>query len=114
MADTIESNAFDPDQPATYERYSEVTPDGGKIVLVRYPEGYRLRFNGEVVWREGDEPTPRPTISVTIEGGARDQAVRELVRKSVNEALNDAKLAIRRGDVVMSMYEQCVGWARKS
>lgn len=26
--------------------------DGGRIVLVQYPEGFRLRNNGEVVWRE--------------------------------------------------------------
>lgn len=92
----MSSAPFDPDQPATYARHSEETPEGGKIVLVRYPEGYRLRFNGEVVWREDDK------------------AARDLVHKSVTEALNDAQLKTRRGDVVMAMYEQCVGRGRKA
>lgn len=26
--------------------------EGGRIVLVQYPEGFLLRNNGEVVWRE--------------------------------------------------------------
>lgn len=61
---------FDPDQPATYARYSGETPQGGKIVLVRYPEGYRLRLNGEVVWRESDiAATPHLTVNVTAEEG---------------------------------------------
>ncbi|KQS84136.1 hypothetical protein [Rhizobium sp. Leaf386] len=59
MAGTIETKAFDPEVPDTYTRYSEETPDGGKIVLVRYPEGYRLRLNGEVVWREGEVSGPQ-------------------------------------------------------
>lgn len=44
-------NKFDPDDAATWMRYSETTPEGGKVVLVRYPEGFRLRYDGETVWR---------------------------------------------------------------
>ncbi|MCZ4500969.1 MAG: hypothetical protein JWQ74_3524 [Marmoricola sp.] len=36
----------------TWLRFSEETPEGGQIVLVRYPEGYRLRYHGETVWTQ--------------------------------------------------------------
>lgn len=52
-----EQKHFDSDDPSTWQRYSETKDDGGKVVLVRYPEGYRLRFNGVTVWREGEETT---------------------------------------------------------
>lgn len=42
---------FNADDSATWERFEEDTDEGGKIVLVRYPEGYRLRFHGETVWK---------------------------------------------------------------
>lgn len=37
---------------SSWERVSEVTEDDGRIVLVRHPEGYRLRYHGETVWSE--------------------------------------------------------------
>lgn len=53
-----EANGFDPDDPSTWTRYSETKDDGGKVVLVRYPEGYRLRFDGVTVWREATRALP--------------------------------------------------------
>lgn len=47
-----------------WTRYSETKDDGGKVVLVRYPEGYRLRVDGETVWREMERRLRGPWIFV--------------------------------------------------
>lgn len=43
---------YDESDPATYERANEESTQGGRVVLVRYPEGYRLRCDGLTVWAE--------------------------------------------------------------
>lgn len=64
MSNAVAVFDFDPEDPSTWTRYSEDTPDGGKIVLVRYSEGYRLRCHGETVWIEvplrSQKPMPLP------------------------------------------------------
>jgi len=40
------------DDALSWQRVIEATAEGGTIVLVRYPEGYRLRYHGETVWAE--------------------------------------------------------------
>ncbi|KAB2781253.1 hypothetical protein [Brucella anthropi] len=47
-----DSEEYDADDESTWVRHSEPTSRGGDIVLVRYPEGYRLRHHGETVWSE--------------------------------------------------------------
>lgn len=37
---------------SSWERVNEATENDGRIVLVRHPEGYRLRYHGETVWAE--------------------------------------------------------------
>jgi len=37
---------------SSWERVNEATHADGRIVLVRHPEGYRLRYHGETVWSE--------------------------------------------------------------
>lgn len=53
----VDSDDYDPDDASTWVRHSEPTPQGGEIVLVRYPEGYRLRHHGETVWRDCRQPS---------------------------------------------------------
>ncbi len=48
----VNGEEYDADDESTWVRHSERTSTGGDIVLVRYPEGYRLRHHGETVWRE--------------------------------------------------------------
>lgn len=40
------------DDALSWQRCIEATDAGGTIVLVRHPEGYRLRYHGETVWSE--------------------------------------------------------------
>jgi hypothetical protein len=47
-----ENKAYNAEVASTWMRFSEKTDDDGEIVLVRYPEGYRLRYHGEVVWTQ--------------------------------------------------------------
>ena len=53
---TTKGDGFVMVDASTWKRYSEETPEGGEIVLVRYPEGYRLRYHGETVWKQPEPP----------------------------------------------------------
>lgn len=59
--ETAEATVEDPELSRTC--YRGKTVEDGEIVLVHWPEGYRLRYHGETVWREPEVPKPDLTAN---------------------------------------------------
>lgn len=67
------------------------TEEGGIVVLARWPEGYVLRYHGEIVWRSWDQPeTKSVKLKLSVESNVEEklEAMREAMQKSLASVLS--------------------------